>query len=175
MKKHRALILALLFVPAMLIFRMPYIPLICVVIAVTALIPMVGAFTGCILGAFLILVYDPTLAVTFVIMFLLIQQFENNVIYPKVVGKSVGLPGMWVLLAVAVGGGLFGVTGMLLMVPIVSVIYTLVIEFIRIRLAEREIDEECLMPQPPELQPHFVFTSKKKVKTRKNNKKTQDK
>ena len=168
-----ALILALLFVPAMLIFRMPYIPLICVVIAVTALIPMVGAFVGCILGAFLILVYDPMLAVTYVIMFLLIQQFENNVIYPKVVGKSVGLPGMWVLLAVAVGGGMFGVAGMLLMVPIVSVIYTLVIEFIRGRLAEREIEEECLMPQPPELERHFVFTRKKKVKSDK--KKTEDK
>ena len=168
-----ALILALLFVPAMLIFRMPYIPLICVVIAVTALIPMVGAFAGCILGGFLILVYDPMLAFTYVIMFLLIQQFENNVIYPRVVGKSVGLPGMWVLLAVAVGGGLFGVPGMLLMVPVVSVIYTLVIEYVRSRLAEKEIDEECLMPQPPELQPHFVFTRKKKDKADK--KKTDNK
>lgn len=150
-----AVILALLFVVAMAIFRMPYIPLICLVICVTALIPVVGAFAGCILGAFLILVNDPMQAVTFVIMFLLIQQFENNVIYPRVVGSSIGLPGMWVLLAVTVGGSLFGVVGMLLMVPFASVLYTLMHELTAKRLQQRNISPDKLMPQPPRLQSHL--------------------
>lgn len=162
-----AVILGLLFVPAMALFRMPYIPLICVVIAVTALVPLVGAFAGCILGAFFILVNDPAQAVAFVIMFLVIQQFEGNVIYPKVVGESIGLPGMWVLLAVAVGGGLMGVLGMLLMVPFASVLYTLLREFTTKRLGERSIPEEKLECQPPELQPHFMFKMKKRRMVRK--------
>ena len=162
-----AVILGLLFVPAMAIFRMPYIPLICVVIAITALVPLVGAFAGCILGAFFILVNDPMQAFVFVIMFLVIQQFEGNVIYPKVVGESVGLPGMWVLLAVAVGGGLMGVIGMLLMVPLASVIYTLLREFTEKRVAERNIREDKLQCQPPELQPHFMFSIRKRRKAKK--------
>jgi len=150
-----AVILALLFVVAMAIFGMPYIPLICVVICVTALVPVVGAFAGCILGAFFILVNDPMQAVTFVIMFLVIQQFEGNVIYPRVVGSSIGLPGMWVLLAVAIGGGLLGVGGMLLMVPFASVIYTLIREYTQKRLVHLQIDEEKLLPHPPKLQSHL--------------------
>ncbi len=146
-----AVILALLFVIAMMIFRMPYIPLISVLIGVTALVPLVGAFVGCILGAFFILVNDPFQAVTFVIMFLVIQQFEGNVIYPKVVGKSIGLPGMWVLLAVAAGGELMGVGGMLIMVPFASVLYALLQEFANSRLAEKHLDPEKLQPQPPEV------------------------
>ncbi len=161
-----AVILALLFVVAMAIFRMPYIPLICVVICITALVPVVGAFAGCILGAFLILVNDPMQAVTFVIMFLIIQQFEGNVIYPRVVGSSIGLPGMWVLLAVTVGGELMGVGGMLIMVPFASVLYTLLREFAQKRLAVRNIDPSKLTPQPPELQSHFKMKleSKKAAK-----------
>lgn len=150
-----AVILGLLFVPSMAIFKMPYIPLICVLIIVTALVPLVGAFVGCVLGAFFILVSDPMLAVGFVILFLVIQQIEGNLIYPRVVGESIGLPGMWVLLAVAVGGGLFGVIGMFLMVPLSSVLYTLLREFAHKRLADREIDEDKLRPHPPELQSHF--------------------
>ena len=103
--------------------------------------PLVGAFAGCVLGAFFILVNDPMQAVIFVILFLVIQQFEGNVIYPKVVGESIGLPGMWVLLAVAVGGGVMGVMGMLLMVPLASVLYTLLREFTSKRVAEWEIPE----------------------------------
>lgn len=162
-----ALILGLLFVPAMAILRMPYIPLICVVIAVTALVPLVGAFAGCILGAFFILVNDPMQAVAFIVMFLVIQQFEGNVIYPKVVGESIGLPGMWVLLAVAVGGGLMGVMGMLLMVPIASVIYTLLREFTNSRVQQRAVPAEKLECHPPELQPHFVFSIRKRRKAKK--------
>lgn len=150
-----AVILALLFVPAMAIAKMPYIPLICVLIAVTALVPVVGAFVGCVLGAFFILVSNPMQAVVFVIMFLIIQQFEGNVIYPRVVGESVGLPGMWVLVAVAVGGGLMGVVGMFLMVPLASVIYALIREKTQMALDKKSVDPEKLLAQPPELVSHF--------------------
>ena len=162
-----AVILGLLFVPAMAAFRMPYIPLICVVITITALVPLVGAFAGCVLGAFFILVNDPMQAVIFVIMFLVIQQFEGNVIYPKVVGESIGLPGMWLLLAVAVGGGVWGVMGMLLMVPIASVMYNLLREFSARRVEQRNIDPEKLEFQPPDLQPHFMFSIRKRRKAKK--------
>jgi predicted PurR-regulated permease PerM len=161
-----AVILGLLFVPTMAIFKMPYIPLICVVITVTALVPLVGAFAGCILGAFFILVNDPMQAVMFVVMFLAIQQFEGNVIYPRVVGSSIGLPGMWVLLAVAIGGGLMGVVGMFLMVPIASVIYTLIREYTAKKLDGKNIDEEKLTEHPPELQSHFVMKAKNARKKR---------
>lgn len=166
-----AMILGLLFVPTMAIFKMPYIPLICVVITVTALVPLVGAFAGCILGAFFILVNDPMQAVAFVLMFLVIQQFEGNVIYPKVVGESIGLPGMWVLLAVAVGGGLMGVMGMFLMVPLSSVLYTLLREFTNKRIQHRAVPAEKLECHPPELQPHFMFSIRKRRKAKKANNK----
>ena len=139
----------------MAIFGMPYIPLICVVICITALVPVVGAFAGCVLGAFFIMVNDPMQAVTFVVMFLVIQQFEGNVIYPRVVGGSIGLPGMWVLLAVAVGGGLMGVGGMLMMVPVASVIYSLIREYTQQRLDLLQIDEDKLRAHPPKLQSHL--------------------
>ena len=155
-----AVILGLLFVPFMAILRMPYIPLICVVITVTALIPLVGAFAGCILGAFFILVNDPMQAVIFVAMFLAIQQFENNVIYPKVVGSSIGLPGMWVLLAVAVGGGIMGVGGMFLMVPIASVIYALIREYTAKKLEIKGVDEEKLIAPSGEIQSNLVAKAK---------------
>ena len=143
-----ACILGCLFAIAMTIFRMPYVPLISVLIGVTALIPIVGAFAGCVLGALFILVNNPMQAVWFVVMFLIIQQIENNVIYPKVVGKSVGLPGMWVLVSVTVGGALNGVIGMLLMIPVVSVVYTLLREITASRLAERGIDPSKLEASP---------------------------
>ena len=162
-----AVILGLMFVPAMAIFKMPYIPLICVLITVTALVPLVGAFVGCAVGAFFILVTDPMLAVGFVIMFLVIQQIEGNLIYPKVVGESIGLPGMWVLLAVAVGGGFFGVAGMFLMVPLASVLYTLLREHTHNRLTEREIDPDKLVDHPPELQSHFQMKRQKRQAKRK--------
>ena len=161
-----AVILGLLFVPAMAIAKMPYIPLICVLIAVTALVPLVGAFVGCILGAFFILVSNPMQAVVFVIMFLAIQQFEGNVIYPRVVGESIGLPGMWVLLAVAIGGGLLGVVGMFLMVPLASVIYTLIREYTQLRLDKRLIDPGKLEAHPPQLQSHFKMKRAKRKEMR---------
>ena len=157
-------ILGSLFAIFMAIFRMPYIPLISVVIAVTAFIPIVGAWIGCILGAFLIFVESPILAIWFVVMFIIIQQLENSLIYPRVVGTSVGLPGMWVLLAVAVGGDLMGVAGMFLMIPLVSVLYTLLRQHTNARLAKADIEPEKLEPQPPVLQ------SRLKAKIKKNKK-----
>lgn len=150
-----ALILGCMFAVSMLIFRMPYVPLISVIIAVTALVPIVGAFVGCVIGAFFILMQDPALAFWFVIMFLVLQQIEGNMIYPRVVGTSIGLPGMWVLVAVAVGGDLMGVGGMLLMIPLSSVLYALAREFTNKRLADRGIAYEKLQDHPPELKSGF--------------------
>ena len=157
-----AIILGCLFAVTMLILKMPYIPLVSVIIAVTALIPVVGAFVGCVLGAFFILVDNPLQAVTFVIMFLILQQLENNLIYPRVVGTSIGLPGMWVLVAVTIGGDLMGVGGMLIMIPLASVLYTLLREFTDKRLLERGIPAEKLMNQPPEINSRFQKREQRK-------------
>ena len=151
-----ACILGCLFAVSMLIFRMPYIPLVSVIIAVTALVPVVGAFVGCVLGAFFILVDSPIQALSFVAMFLVLQQLENNLIYPRVVGTSIGLPGMWVLVAVTIGGQIMGVAGMLLMIPLSSVLYTLTGEFTEKRLAERHIAPEKLETKPPEVHSRFL-------------------
>ena len=156
-------ILGSMFAVSMAIFGMPYIPLVSVMVAVTAFIPVVGAFIGCIVGALLILVDNPLQAVTFVGMFLVLQQIENNLIYPRVVGTSIGLPGMWVLFAVAVGGEFMGVAGMFLMIPLSSVLYTLLRERTNNRLSTMMIDEEKLKEQPPELRSRF----KKKREKRK--------
>ena len=110
-------ILGCMFALAMAIFGMPYIPLVSVLIAVTAFIPIVGAWVGCIFGAFLIFVANPLQAFWFVIMFVILQQLENNLVYPKVVGTSIGLSGMWVLVAVGIGGQIMGIAGMFLMIP----------------------------------------------------------
>ncbi len=149
------LILGVMFAVSMAIFRMPYIPLVSVLVAVTAFIPLVGAFVGCAIGALLILVDNPLQAVLFVVMFLVLQQIEGNLIYPRVVGTSIGLPGMWVLLAVAVGGELMGVIGMFLMIPMASVLYAMLRELTHNRLEARNIAPEKLMNQPPELRSHF--------------------
>ena len=148
-------ILGSLFAVSMAIFRMPYIPLVSVLVAVTAFIPVVGAWVGCIFGAFLILVSNPLQAVWFVLMFLVLQQIENNLIYPRVVGTSIGLSGMWVLLAVGIGGELMGVAGMFLMIPVASVVYTLLQESTRNRLAAKTIDVDKLTAQEPELKSKF--------------------
>ncbi len=144
-------ILGSLFAVSMAIFRMPYIPLVSVLVAVTAFIPVVGAWVGCVFGAFFILVANPMQAVWFVIMFVVLQQIENNLIYPRVVGTSIGLSGMWVLVAVAVGGELMGVAGMFLMIPFASVLYVLLSEKAHKLLAEKGVDAEKLKPQEPVL------------------------
>ena len=140
-----------MFAVTMAIFRMPYVPLISVLIAVTAFIPYIGAWTGCIFGGFLILVEDPVLAFWFVVLFILLQNIENNLIYPKVVGDSVGLAGMWVLVAITIGGKLMGIIGMFLFIPVVSVLYTLLQEKTNKKLESMDIDPDKLVPHPPEL------------------------
>ncbi len=123
-----AVILGTMFVICMTIFQMPYAVLVGVLIAFTALIPIVGAFIGCAVGAFLILMVNPLKALIFIIMFLVLQQLEGNLIYPRVVGNSVGLPAIWVLMAVSVGGSMFGVVGMLVFIPLMSTVYALLRE-----------------------------------------------
>ena len=150
-----ACILGCMFAIAMAIFGMPYTPLVSVLVAVTALVPLVGAFVGCIFGALFILVDSPLLALWFVVLFLVLQQIEGNLIYPKVVGTSIGLPGMWVLLAVTIGADTMGVGGMLVMIPLASVLYALLREFTDFRLKQLKIDPEKVKDQPPLLKSNF--------------------
>lgn len=134
-----AVILGLMFFVVMSIFSFPYALLVSVLIAFTALIPVFGAFIGCAVGVLLILLVNPMKALIFVIVFLVLQQIEGNFIYPHVVGNSVGLPSIWVLAAVSVGGSLMGVVGMLIFIPIVSVVYTLLRGIVNRRLKEKKI------------------------------------
>lgn len=135
-----ATILGLLSIIGMLILKVPYAVPIGVLIGVTALIPIVGAFIGIIIGAILIFSVEPVKVITFIIYILILQQIEGNLIYPKVVGSSVGLPGIWVLVAVSVGGDLFGIIGMLLGLPTASVLYTLFKESVNKKLKEKEVN-----------------------------------
>lgn len=135
-----AIILGCMFVITMSILRLPYALLVGIVIAFSALIPIFGAFIGCIVGAFLIFMVDPIKALIFIILFLILQQIEGNLIYPHVVGSSVGLPSIWVLAAVSIGGSLMGVVGMLIFIPIVSVVYALFREVVYLKLKQRKID-----------------------------------
>ena len=121
-----AVIIGVLCFIGMLILGIPYAATISVLIGVTALIPVYGAFIGTIVGAFLIFMVSPIKALIFVIFILILQQFEGNLIYPKVVGKSVGLPGIWVFMAVTIGASLAGVIGMLVSVPIASICYSII-------------------------------------------------
>lgn len=132
-----ATLLGILSIIGMLVLRIPYAVPIGVLIGVTALIPIVGAFIGIIVGAILILSVEPLKVMTFLIFILILQQIEGNLIYPKVVGDSVGLPGIWVLVAVAVGGDLFGLIGMLLGLPIASILYTVVKDNVNLRLSKK--------------------------------------
>lgn len=134
-----AVILGTMFVVSMTIFRMPYAMLTGIVIALTALIPIFGAFIGCVVGVLLIVMVNPVQAVWFVVLFLVLQQVEGNLIYPHVVGGSVGLPSIWVLAAVTLGGNLFGIVGIILFIPLCSVIYALFRDFVKRRLTEREV------------------------------------
>lgn len=136
-----AVILGTMFFVSMSILRFPYALLVGVLIAFTALIPIFGAFIGCVLGTFLILVSNPVQAIGFVILFFVLQQVEGNLIYPHVVGGSVGLPSIWVLVAVTVGGSLMGVVGMLIFIPLSSVLYALFKGWVHKRLEDRGIHD----------------------------------
>lgn len=127
----------------MLLFRFPYAGPVSVLVGFTALIPVFGAFIGTAVGAFLILLVSPIQAVWFVLFILVLQQLEGNLIYPRVVGKSVGLPPFWTLTAVTIGGSAFGVAGMLLGVPLMSVLYTLTRDWVNARLAQKGAEAAC--------------------------------
>ena len=137
-----ALILGFLCMLGMLILDIPHAVTIGVMIAFTALIPIVGAIIGTVIGAILILPISPIKAVVFVIFLLILQQIEGNIIYPKVVGSSVGLPGIWVLVAISIGGSLWGLVGILLSVPLFSVIYAVLGENVNHKLKEKNLQIE---------------------------------
>lgn len=139
-----AVILGSMFAVSMTILKLPYALLVGVLIAFTALIPIFGAFVGCGVGAFLIFMVDPMKVLIFVVLFLVLQQIEGNLIYPHVVGNSVGLPSIWVLAAVSIGGSLMGVVGMLIFIPIVSVVYALFREIVYLKLKKNQIDPKEL-------------------------------
>lgn len=137
-----AVILGTMYFIGTSIFRMPYVPLISSLMAVCSLIPMFGPIIGAVPSAFLLLMVDPNMAVIFVIMAVVFQQIEGNFIYPRVVGSSVGLPGMWVLFAILIGGSFFGPFGMIISVPCASLAYTLLRDFVKARLKKKGIDKK---------------------------------
>lgn len=145
-----ALIIGLLCFAGMLIFNMPYAPVISVLVGFTALIPVFGAFIGTAIGAFLILFDSPAKAFWFIIFIIILQQLEGNLIYPKVVGKTVGLPGIWVLTAVTIGGNTMGVLGILLAVPACAVLYTLLRSSVnkRNKAKAKAVSEADAIPEP---------------------------
>ena len=134
-----AVILGSMFFVSMTIGRFPYAMLIGVLISFTALIPVFGGIIGCWVGFFLILMVSPLKAFTFLALFVILQQIEGNLIYPHVVGNSVGLPAIWVLVAVTLGGNLMGIVGMLIFIPLVSVLYTLFREWVYERLDKKKV------------------------------------
>ena len=125
-------------------FKLPYALLVGIVIAFTALIPIFGAFISCAVGAFLIFMVDPFKALIFVILFLILQQIEGNLIYPHVVGNSVGLPSIWVLAAVSIGGSLMGIVGMLILYRLSLVVYALFREIVYLKLRQKKINPKEL-------------------------------
>lgn len=137
-----AVILGFLFFVVMSILNFPYAMLIGIIIAFTALIPLVGAFIGCGVGMLLIVMVNPMQAVWFLVLFLILQQIEGNLIYPHVVGGSVGLPSIWVLVAVTIGANLMGIVGILFFIPFCSVCYALFRTFVKERLKQKNISAE---------------------------------
>lgn len=163
-----AMILGLMFGVTMLLFGLPYASLISVLIGALSLIPIVGAFIGCGIGVLLILLVSPVKALIFLVLFLVLQQIEGNLIYPKVVGSSVGLPGIWVLVSVTVGGTLFGVKGMVVVIPLVSVCYALFRRYVYKKLEEKGVDRN--LGEEPEEEPKKKKLFGKKPKKAKETK-----
>jgi len=160
------------FIIVLSLTNMPYVLLIGVMIMILALIPMLGAFIGLAVGFLLILLVSPVKAVIFAVLFIVLQQVDANLIYPHIVGSSVGLPGMWVLMSVTVGGSLFGLVGMLVLIPIASVIYAIFREHTYNRLKEKAIPEDKYMTAPPVERGESVL--KKEITIRKNNRKKKE-
>lgn len=157
-----AIILGALCLMGMLILRIPYAVLVSAIVGVSALIPVFGAFFGTGVGAFLILFESPLKALIFVLFILILQQIEGNLIYPRVVGTRVGLPGLWVIVAVTVGSE-FGILGMLVSVPVASLIYTLVSRMTDARIAEKGLEEQF-----PDTPPKRQMKKPRKKKNRQN-------
>lgn len=137
-----AFIVGVLCYIGMLVLTLPHAAAVSILVGVTTIVPVIGVLLGTAIGALLIVVVDPVKALWFLIFIVVLQQLESNFIYPKVVGKSVGLPGIWVLAAIIIGGSTFGVIGMLLGVPIASVLYALLRQSVRRRLAQRVEGED---------------------------------
>ena len=166
-----AVILGTMFFITLSIFKLPYALLIGVVIAITALIPIFGAFIGCFIGAFLIVMVNPMQALWFILIFLILQQVEGNLIYPYVVGGSIGLPSIWVLAAVSVGGSLFGVAGILIFIPLCSVLYSLMKDAVHKRLAAKNIGPDIWDAKPAIVLEEEEPQNKKREKKEKRKKK----
>lgn len=132
-----ALIIGLLCFIGMLILQIPYASTISVLVGFTALIPVFGAFIGTFIGAFLIFMVEPFKALIFIIFIIILQQLEGNIIYPKVVGKSVGLPSIWVMVAVTIGASIYGVLGMILSVPLCSILYSIIKTDVNLKIEEK--------------------------------------
>jgi predicted PurR-regulated permease PerM len=145
-----AVILGSLFIIAMTILRLPYALVIGILIALTALIPIAGAWIGCAVGFLLILIEDSVQAIVFLILFFVLQQIEGKLIYPKVVGNFVGLPGIWVLVAITVGGSLFGIIGMLVFIPLTATAYSLLRDSVNRRNAEKVTGENEIKEMMPQ-------------------------
>lgn len=145
-----AVIMGTLFVIAMTIFGFPYAVMVGVLIAFTALIPIFGPLIGCVIGTLLILISSPVQAFWFIVLFFALQLLEENLIYPHVVGNAVGLPPMWVLAAVSLGGSLFGIVGMLFFIPLTSVLYALFREVVYARVKKKRQTGELPPVNPKE-------------------------
>lgn len=140
-----AVILGVLCTLGMLILGIPYAGPVGALTALTAFIPIVGAFIGGFVGAVLIVAVDPVKALIFIIFIIVLQQIEGNLIYPHVVGKNIGLPSIWVLVAITIGGSLFGIMGMIVGLPILSIIYAIVTENTKKKLQEKELEKETIV------------------------------
>jgi len=151
-----AIILGSLFIVVMSVVGMPYAIMIGTLIAFTALIPIVGAFIGCGVGAFMILIDDPIKALWFVVLFLVLQQLEGNLIYPRVVGNSVGLPSIWVLASVSIGGSLLGVAGMLMFIPLMSTVYSLLRDDVNSRNLKKALWQKETTEKQEKIEPEDV-------------------
>ena len=132
-----ALIIGLLCFIGMFLLQIPYASTISVLVGFTALIPVFGAFIGTFIGAFLIFMVEPFKALIFIIFIIILQQLEGNIIYPKVVGKSVGLPSIWVMVAVTIGASIYGVLGMILSVPLCSILYSIIKTDVNLKIEEK--------------------------------------
>ncbi|WP_283607825.1 AI-2E family transporter [Faecalispora anaeroviscerum] len=148
-----AIIIGSLCYVGMSIMSLPYAVMISVIISMTSLIPILGAYLGGAMGAFVLLMINPVYSLWFLVFLVLLQQFEGNVIYPRVVGSSIGLPGIWVMVAILLFGNLFGIIGILLGVPLFSVFYALLRQETELKLKEKEISEDEVMGKPPVMVP----------------------